>query len=362
MSKDDHNTPANDHERRSTPSTDGAAYAGPSEHKTEGELNINQPESVPPGKVERWKRQLQSWVPIITVIVSLVALLVIITQAVIYNQQRQVMNSQREVMHDQVQLTEKSLRVSERAYVGVASLTANLAQGEILITLENLGKVPANNISVQADAYWANWATRNLEPFPHEDFDAGEVKLFPGSLKMRVVVPMRKFNTEEISAMRDSKNGSLFVVGIIQYEDGFGYADITKFNFKYTPPPNDNWIAVKTPVASMKEDLVSRMNGLPPIEIWKPISASVSEIRGNSIRATSPLTSNVGTPIGAPTAETRHRVATQTSGGSCACSCSYICAENRCEFSCMECSLSQEVTAAAACCEQVRNALGCPKQ
>jgi hypothetical protein len=158
------------------------------------------------------------------------ALIVIAAQAIIYEQQRRVMNRQREIMHGQVQIMERTLRISDRAYVGVASVAADLAHGQILLTLENLGKVPASRIRVQGIAYWANWSNRRLEPFPDVDFDAGEVKLFPGTLKMQVPVLMRKFDSQEISAIRNGMNGSLYVAGIISYEDGFGFDDTTNFN------------------------------------------------------------------------------------------------------------------------------------
>lgn len=93
--------------------------------------------SPPPsiGSHLRWKRRRDSWLPMVTVVVSLMALLMITAQVFIYDQQRRIMNTQ-------VSLSEKNLRISERAYVGVASINADLAQGEIVVMLENLGRVP----------------------------------------------------------------------------------------------------------------------------------------------------------------------------------------------------------------------------
>jgi hypothetical protein len=39
----------------------------------------------------------------------------------------------------------------------------------------------------------------------------------------------------------------------------------------------------------------------------------------------------------------------------CGCGCAWQCSQNRCEFSCADCSLSQEIAAADACCTQSRS-------
>jgi hypothetical protein len=39
----------------------------------------------------------------------------------------------------------------------------------------------------------------------------------------------------------------------------------------------------------------------------------------------------------------------------CGCGCAYQCSENRCEFSCSDCSLSEEIAAADACCTASRS-------
>lgn len=286
--------------------------------------------------------------PLLTVALSFIALLVIIGQAIIYNQQRQI-------MHRQAQVTEDSFRISSRAYVGVASLTANPESGTILMTLENLGKVPAKNITVQADAYLANWGGR-LESFHMDDFDAGEDELFPGSLKMRVIVPMKKFDSEEIRMIREKKTKSLFIVGSIRYEDGFGYVHLTKFNFKYTPPSNDSWLAVSTPVGSMKEDIVKRMSGLPPTEVWTAVIMPYFD--GSRARSLSDSTSNAAKPTAKPTVERQNVVGAK--GAGCECSCAWICAENLCQFSCTDCTLSSQVEKSSQCCEAARAASSCP--
>jgi len=276
----------------------------------------------------------------------------------IYEQQRRVMNRQREVMDEQVQIMERTLRISDRAYVGVASVAVDLTRGQILLMLENLGKVPASKIRVKGTAYWAKWSNRKLEPFPDVDFDAGEVQLFPGTLKMRVPVVMRTFNSQEISAIRNGIDGSLFVAGTISYEDGFGFDDKTNFNFKYVPPSVDSWIAVSTPVSVMSADLLKRINELPPSEFLQLVRARTS-IPEKLIAAGGP------TPAAAKSPSPGSRTPTPTTASkssSCGCGCAWDCATNTCQFTCESCSISDEISHAEQCCKAVKEASGCSPQ
>jgi len=168
--------------------------------------------------------------------VSLITLGVITAQAIIYQQQRKIMDQQ-------VQQSERSLRISERAYVGVASITPDFDRKEVLIMIENIGKVPARNVNVEAHAY------RQLAGQPSGSvngstkyFEAGSVQLFPGSLKMAVVVPMPNMRPEEAKGILTGTD-NFYVAGTIKYEDGFGGFDRTNFAFRYTPPPKERWTA-----------------------------------------------------------------------------------------------------------------------
>jgi hypothetical protein len=324
---------------------------------------IDESDFRPSSFLARTQRELQrkiKWqgrLPLLTVLVSGMALIVIAAQAIIYEQQRRVMNRQREVMHEQVQIMERTLRISDRAYVGVASVTADLARGQILLTLENLGKVPATRIRVQGSAYLANWSNRKLEPFPDVDFDAGEVKLFPGTLKMRVPVLMRKFDAQEISAIRDGVKGSLYVAGTISYEDGFGFDDTTNFNFKYSPPSIDSWIAVRTPVSIMSADLLRRINELPPSEFVQLIRTR-NENSQKPGGADSPAMASSKAPSPGRQTPTPN---TASSSSSCVCSCVWDCATNSCQFTCESCSLLDQISSSQQCCEAAKKAAVCPQ-
>lgn len=193
--------------------------------------------------VKRWNLVLALSVPGSLNFLILVA---VIAQVVIYNAQRKIMNQQHDVMDrqrvlmdQQTTIMEKGLRLSERAYVGVARVTANIESREIVLFLENIGRLPARKVRVQAQEY--RW-TPQRSASSTTDFDAGEVQLFPGTHKMRVVIPLLKLRPEEFSAI-NTKHEILALGGTIRYEDGFGNNDTTYFAFEYQPPEKDGWIA-----------------------------------------------------------------------------------------------------------------------
>jgi hypothetical protein len=74
-----------------------------------------------------------------------------------------------------------------------------------------------------------------------KSFDSGQ-QLFPGSLKMLVVVPLAKFDPKEIEYI-NARTEILFISGTIKYDDGFGNNVKTAFGFEYHPPPDDFWTA-----------------------------------------------------------------------------------------------------------------------
>jgi hypothetical protein len=218
------------HDDYSTSSRKTKAFAGsPSIQEAEDESYS------PPGTIGRhlkWRRGRETWGLVMTFVVSLITLAVITAQAIIYQQQRKIMDQQ-------VQQSERSLRLSERAYVSVASLTPDFDRKEVLIMIENIGKVPARNVNVEAHAYrqLADQLSGSTKYF-----DAGGVQLFPGSLKMAVVIPMPNMRPEEAKGIL-TRTDSFYVAGTIKYEDGFGGFDKTNFAYRYNPPPNERWTA-----------------------------------------------------------------------------------------------------------------------
>ena len=213
----------------------------------------------------RWKRRRETWPPFLDVGIAFLALVAITAQAVIYYQQRQIMNTQSKFMNEQTKLmqhsldtsdkslntSEESLRIGQRAYVGIASITANLKSGEIQIMLQNIGHVPAKGVKLDVQETRAipgeNGAVSETREIVNEkqfgsDFhwEAAEVQLFPGT-PMYVVMKLKSFQPEEVAAIL-SKKEILYIGGTIQYEDGFRNCDYTTFAFRYDPL-NKVWIA-----------------------------------------------------------------------------------------------------------------------
>lgn len=191
----------------------------------------------------RWNQRLLASAQIATVVI-------IAAQAWIYNEQRKLMNSTQTVMFEQADIMKKGLYVNERAYVGVASLSANMKDGQVTVTLENIGKIPADKIRVKLQAMRE---TKELSQEMSQElsqkqshistyyFAPGQ-QLFPGSLKMPVVVTLKDFKPID-GARILAKTEILFVRGTIEYEDGFGFSNITDFGFEYSPRPKEGWTA-----------------------------------------------------------------------------------------------------------------------
>jgi len=331
----------------------------------------------------RWRRRRETWPPVVTVVVSSLALLILIAQSLIYNQQRQIMS--RQVKDDED---------SQRALVSVASIKANLIKGEILLLLENSGRLPAKNIKVEAKEYRQS----NIVVGSKTPFDAGQVSLFPGSFKMRVVVVMGKFKPEEAAAIQ-ARSESLVVIGKVQYENGFGPAE-TFFAFEYSPPNNEDWTAMSNSAEDLEPSLelraynVSHNDGvtvvtalLPqtsseivrrtysptPNALWKQASTPLIDLSrrtpeptpyATSSQASTPIVASAGkTPIPiahqtvAPTQETSKDLQKRVSNAGCNCSCTMTCG-NRCEFTCTGCGEESMIDASVTCCEAAHDAIG----
>lgn len=186
--------------------------------------------------------QERSWRDNLNIGIALIGLVIIGFQAWIMYRQTGIMTNQSNIM-------DHSLRVSERAYVGIASLSANWESREVVVMLHNIGNVPAKAIKLQAEEIRATPSTeiatgsKVYEKLDGSTFPwgAGDVQLFPGT-PMRVAIPLRGFKPEELDAIL-KKQENLYVFGRIEYEDGFGGRDSTVFAFEYSPPQPDGWTA-----------------------------------------------------------------------------------------------------------------------
>lgn len=198
----------------------------------------------------RFNRWRETWVPLMNLAIAFFAFVVIVFQVRIYNKQSRLMEAQTQLIQTQTQIMEKSLglsansvRISERAYVSVANLSAKLADKQVLIALGNNGTVPATAINLEANVYRTTPASAS-EPKEGKTskvlWDAGAMALFPGNFRMSIVIALEGFNQEEMKAVL-AKKEILYVGGLVRYKDRNGTDDSLPFAYEYDPP-SDTWI------------------------------------------------------------------------------------------------------------------------
>jgi hypothetical protein len=154
---------------------------------------------------------------------NVLILLVVAVQAYIYRRQWEAMN--------------KSL-IMERAYVGINDIGVNLAKKRLFIKIENTGSLPADSIQV----YVGVDTIFNEKPCPPETYDYGRFKLFKGTFKIQIVIPLeRRLSDEDIAFVKD--DADVFIVkGYIDYRDGINKeTQRTEFSLRYSPAEN-MWI------------------------------------------------------------------------------------------------------------------------
>ncbi|SRR6266446_635067 len=212
-----------------------------------------QPPSAQPSR-KSWQPRLgtrlslkaKKWFPILahaaTLIISLAALYVISKQAQIYEGQRRVMTEQTDIIRKQSLIYEEQLkvmteqtdiiRVAQRAYVGVAKITAYLPERFVVLAFENAGHVPANEVTITI------WEMTNKNRSGSTTYRKEE-QLFPGIPRMEVSVSLDDLQPEDISEIM-AKKQKLYVLGTIEYDDGFGKQKL-HFGYEYQPPPNEFW-------------------------------------------------------------------------------------------------------------------------
>jgi len=182
--------------------------------------------------------KMKKWFPIgaqtATIIISLAALIVISKELWIYDQQRKLMSETKTVMAEQNEI----IRAAQRAYVGVASLKADLTGRRVVILIENVGQIPAKEIRMQLREVRRKPGEPSSGSITLRNYD----QIFPGSLKMRAILPLDRVGPTEVTDILEMKE-ILYVSVTLQYDDGFGEQK-TSFFFEYIPPPNEDWIAV----------------------------------------------------------------------------------------------------------------------
>lgn len=150
------------------------------------------------------------------------------------------------VMRRQGETMERTLYLSERAYLGVDSIVADLKNSRVLVMIANTGKARASDIKVDVQEgrmrigkpYWTRVGSHN------ESTDFGHQQIGPSAMKFRVRIPLDKFNKREEIAAILAREEKLIINVTISYMDGFGHPEKISFPFCYDPPPHEGWISV----------------------------------------------------------------------------------------------------------------------
>jgi hypothetical protein len=191
-------------------------------------------------KQTSWIRRQTIW----TSVLAVFTLGVLFYHGWIMSRQSQAMVEQTRIMQEQLQVMDKSLRIGERAYVGVHSIQADLKIGQIKVLLENIGHVPAQNVLVfatQVRTILGGVGVGDRAISSRVTIDTGRTKLFPGNFKMPIIIPLKDLSPEEVKAIQSGMEW-LTITLQIQYGDGFGNTETSRFVFRYTPSPNEGWV------------------------------------------------------------------------------------------------------------------------
>jgi hypothetical protein len=182
---------------------------------------------------------------------SLFVFLAVVAQALIYVSQRRLMHQQWLAMQDalaeakqQTKIARDSLMISQQAYVGIHSVTADLeTEKAITITIENIGKAPAKDIRLVvtvARLARPGWLHKYPETAGQDDsvekswqLDWKTAQLFPGNLKLAVCLELGDWLTDQELTLIVQAYAFLHVEGYISYNDGFGRKEPTRFALTY---------------------------------------------------------------------------------------------------------------------------------
>ena len=164
--------------------------------------------------------------------------------------QIKAMHEQADIMKESIATSKQALKVSNRAYVGVHSIKEDLKNDRIVLAIENTGNVPAEDVKVVGSAWvvitrGSGLAGLRSPLFEHASCSFNRTlrntRLFQGSLK--ALIPIDLFaitlvNKTYIPSVIDG-HGTLWLVGSIEYSDGFDPGQISHFAFTYEG--GDEW-------------------------------------------------------------------------------------------------------------------------
>jgi len=164
---------------------------------------------------------------------SLFVFLAIVVQAYIYRRQW-------EVMDGQLTAARQALQIGTRAYVGIHSVEVDLKTTKrLFIKLENIGKVPAERITIRMllsvavfDPVAEDGKVREFAQ-AEETYDYGLASLNPGSFTGVIRVPLDLYFSDEELALIVEERASLSLHLEARYWDGFTPDQYSAFTLAY---------------------------------------------------------------------------------------------------------------------------------
>ncbi|HEY5885139.1 MAG TPA: hypothetical protein VIT88_10655 [Pyrinomonadaceae bacterium] len=194
--------------------------------------------SVGVGNGRSWLSWSTKWSQAATVVIGIAAILISLATLIVVRRQTWIYDEQLKLMAEQRDITRKS----ERAYVGVAMLDADLKNGKVSVLLQNVGRIPATRINVKLLESRHRPDRKGIGTIAPQQFEGEQIF---GTLKMRLSLPLDRFQPGEGDDIM-AKREILSVVVTIQYHDGFAMAEKTEFRFQFDGPASTDWTAIPT--------------------------------------------------------------------------------------------------------------------
>lgn len=167
--------------------------------------------------------------------------------------QAEAAKTQAEVMARQTTIMDKTLVYGTRAYVGIKDLVADYRARRIHLYIENVGRVPANNIQVTLELRVQ--ILRNLLPLTQPPTGWGAIgydpdcwgitipflhaygkrtKLFPRQpLDIVTFIEPYHLSRSEIMLVEQGEGVRVRIRGEVRYSDGFHKDKVTHYDFRY---------------------------------------------------------------------------------------------------------------------------------
>ncbi|SRR6266508_1322615 len=193
----------------------GPKIANAQEHAADSRTQTEQNKSF-------WQRTTDDPVALYTLVLSVfTGLLVVVTGGLIWIGWRQV-----RLTKDIAERQARDTEIIQRAYISAepGGLTPHRDRGDRVhgsVIFRNVGHLPARNVRWYGTC--GSWPETDGKTFPTEEPTDGKIVLPPGAA-----------STQRVTTVFTNKlQNSLFVWGIITYEDGFGNQRFTRFCHAY---------------------------------------------------------------------------------------------------------------------------------